>query len=939
MSSVPPADMPVFAGAGDLVILVQDLVRRPPRGEAPCVLRGETHARLGIPVVSIVDRHRLDLLPHLARRLNEAYPYRVPHSLYPIPADSAAGEHHIAGVSETDQLLRLLDGLRSGLGAELSRDAGRIRFRRYGLVRWLVAQNLDDDEAEPDHLLVRRLRERSLARKKWLAASGEQTDLGSPTLNLVGRLLLHLSPLLWFRLKIAGRLPGRVGAEFRWLRRQEKYLASRDPGTVLGFAERLCGPRRHNEDADEVLRFVVHTFLEDLRDAYRRRPWRLRAWRRTAYAVALLDGVSDTNVGSRFVELINDVRNDTGAFDPLLVVAKGVTVPPRLRDCGPMHPAAPASADDCVVAYRDWIARFPEDSRRRSPAAWYLAIVVPRALSHPDSPQGGEPAQDALYVTHRRALGRVRRIEIDRPPRWCRRWAVAAIATTVSLSVLVGVGMGLLVWKQAESAWRAEHCGLKRSHPDAATLVTAGPAGTECIGLSEHAYTFSAGTEPLAAAQRTIHKLNQQADEAHAANPRRPFVTLVYMQVMTSATDRADTLASEREQLLGAAAAQQRQLKKRNDADPIFRLLIANAGRDMLHGPRVARMLPDYRPDGAPVVGVLGLDQSRQPTVDTIKALTQLGIPMVAATLSADELVRESQMYFQVSPPNSREAAVAAAFADGVLLPSGQWPPQARHALVLYSADSDDTYSRNLRDDARTSFDALGIKAVEQPFRPNGALGDSIDTALSVTEAGQRLACGFDGVVFFAGRTEDFPTLLDGITRNCQSRPPILLAGDDVSRYAASADLRAGHPGVEFYYLTFATRSQPCDPSSSLYQTMSELFPADCRRSADASLDGHAALAYDAALIVLQAVQSLADHRIPLGPAAVWRGLGTIHGDLHIDGESGLIDFGAGGSQAPVDKFVAVMKIDGVGEPTEVSSCGRARGKTPSEWCPRTEPE
>ena len=44
---------------------------------------------------------------------------------------------------------------------------------------------------------------------------------------------------------------------------------------------------------------------------------------------------------------------------------------------------------------------------------------------------------------------------------------------------------------------------------------------------------------------------------------------------------------------------------------------------------------------------------------------------MVAATLSADGLVNISPMYFQVAPQDSREAAVAAAFAAHLLRPVG----------------------------------------------------------------------------------------------------------------------------------------------------------------------------------------------------------------------------------------------------------------------------
>lgn len=926
MTSSPTDEIPVFAGSAELLILVQDLIRRPARGEAPCLLRGTVHARPGIPILALVDPHEIGVLPAIARRLGRAQPHRVPHSLYSVP--------DIQGTFDVGHLLTVLDGLRAGLGTELSRSTGRIRFPRYALVRWLIAQDLGEDEVEPDHNLRGRLRERDLARRSWLTSNSEQvTDLGDPKLNLIGRLLLHLPLMLWFRLKVAGRLPGRSGVDFRWLRKQEKYLASDDPGSVLGFAERLCAPRRRTEDLDELLMFVVHTFLEDLRDAYRRRPWRLRTARRMAYAVALLDNISDDNVGRRFLELVNDVRNDTGTFDPLLVVASGTTRPARLASCDPVDPASPAPAKECLLAHRDWVTRLPEDSRRRSPAAWYLAVDLPEPVPLPASGKHSAAASEQPYLDHFRALRRVGPIRIDSAPFWFRRWPVRTVAALLVLALVAPLLAGYLTWQRAESEWRAEHCGLDRSHPDAATLATVKRADrTECIGLSQHGYVFSPETKALAAVQGTIHDQNRQADAAHLANPRRPFVTLAYMQVMTS-EDKDDALASEREHLLGAAVAQRRQLNSRTDGEPIFRLVVANAGRDMMHGPEVAQMLTMNPSPRAPVVGVLGLDQSRDPTIRAISELNLLGIPMMATTLSADQLVQVSKMYFQVSPQNIREAAVAAAFADAELTSENSPRRVARRTLLLYSADREDTYSQNLADDVRDEFGRRGFEVIRQPFRPDSVAEDSMDPTPSVTEAGQQQACGFDGVVFFAGRTEDFPTLLESIRQRCQSDPPVILAGDDVSRYAANADLRADNP-AEFYYLTFATRSQPCDQQSALYQTMRNLFPHECSPAASSAFDGHAALAYDAALTVLAAVRSIAGDRIPVNPSTVWHGISTIRGDLHYDGESGIVDYGDGRSQAPVDKYIAVMKIDGSLDPLQVASCGRAKGETPSEWCP-----
>lgn len=69
---------------------------------------------------------------------------------------------------------------------------------------------------------------------------------------------------------------------------------------------------------------MINAFLEELRAAHRRQGWwrRLRAGghRRTAYCTVWLQGAAHSNGGRDFVRLLATVRNDTGAFDPLLLI-------------------------------------------------------------------------------------------------------------------------------------------------------------------------------------------------------------------------------------------------------------------------------------------------------------------------------------------------------------------------------------------------------------------------------------------------------------------------------------------------------------------------------------------------------------------------------------------------------------------------------------------
>jgi hypothetical protein len=71
-----------------------------------------------------------------------------------------------------------------------------------------------------------------------------------------------------------------------------------------------------------------------------------------------------------------------------------------------------------------------------------------------------------------------------------------------------------------------------------------------------------------------------------------------------------------------------------------------------------------------------------------------------------------------------------------------------------------------------------------------------------------------------------------------------------------------------------------------------------------------------------------------VSPGAVWHMITRITGSARIDGASGMIDFGRDGSQIPLDKFVAIMRVSGAKTPTVQATCGDYRGQVPKDSCP-----
>jgi hypothetical protein len=307
---------PVFAHADRLFDLLNRLVRRPRKGELP----HEVRDRDGIPVLSLVGDRQEGLARQVAQALSAAEPRRVPHEVIgmdalwdQVVADRGSDEGALEYLPEPWQRAELCRRILVRLAAEYSSARyghdQRVRLRRFGLVNWLLEMTYTDQQPNSQHAqdMLRRLRDREIQRRPlfgFMRSPSTEVALQGNVPWWAYLLGLHVLPLVWFR---AWRV---LGSEYRWLLRQP-YMAPADPGTFDGFALRLTQPRWGREDPVQISKLMINAFLEDLRVAYRRRPWR-----RTAYCVAFLEGVTED--GQRLVRLLAEVRNDTGAFDPLV---------------------------------------------------------------------------------------------------------------------------------------------------------------------------------------------------------------------------------------------------------------------------------------------------------------------------------------------------------------------------------------------------------------------------------------------------------------------------------------------------------------------------------------------------------------------------------------------------------------------------------------------
>jgi len=911
-----------FEGADRLVRLIGALYRRPRIGDRPRELdevgvtwkpgyQQERSGRRGLPMVCLVrPRSCAGVLPEFRRLLEEARPHGVRHAYLDLGPRSSADVEAVRGI---------LWDARNELIRNPRARGSRLRFGLFTLVVWLMNQRIAPHEANPDRTLLSRIQKIGLAERFRSTMQNVNDEL--PADKMVWKvplLVLRAVTAGTFRLAVTGRVPVLSG-QYRWFMRQP-HLAPEMSGSFPRFARRLTDGEWQKEAPEYVSRLLVNAFLEDLRRAYRLRPWQFWRRRRMTYPVLMLDGVTTGNGGYRVLELINAVRNQIGLFDPLLVLSASEAAPP---DATPRKDRPKYRAKHSGEAYRAWQNELRDDRRARRDTAWYLPIGIDDPESEAvleESRRQRDALGDAYQLTSRQA----------RAPWWATRWTRIG----VPLLVIALVTTGLVVQRRNTLI---DHCGT-----DSEWLIS---TGSQCVGMTDGSFDlFQPSDDTTRQVEKVILEQNHQAETLHAARPERPFITLVALQALTSSSGTVDGLTTERESLEGFAVAQRRQLSAPAASDPIVRILIANGGRGMREGVRVAKQLRELVQQDRSIVGVVGLDMSSEPTRQTIQALTDAGLPMVASTLSADGLADQNPMYFQVTPQNRRQAAVAASFV-GTL-------PGPRRVRVYYSDDASDIYSTNLRDDAVKSFQDKGFQVEARALTPDGGFGGEVahekygDRLVGNAGAAGRDTCSYDGFVFFAARgVPDFGQFASGAAQ-CGSRA-VVLGGDDVTRYVADQVERQRNRALPYYYLSFATEpvTEPKGVARDFYAALDQMFGFE-RTAQGRSLDGHAALAYDAAQVMITATAYLRETaaNIPVTPGGIWREITAIHTSApdeqqtnkFIEGVTGTIDYGGDiGRNVPEGKPVAVLRVEGGEVDGQIRGfCGSATGRTADPWCP-----
>lgn len=887
-------------GVRRLVQLIVRLSQRP---------RGKDNL---LPIICIARQPEGDrFLKLFDERLSRGTPRQIPH------ARVDAAEYETGGLTGEGATTQAIQQVLHQLCEKFSVSRfgfAQLRFRRFLLIEWLMNQDLRDVP-----LLSRR---RELSRRlrgdfgRWgedLLSEVSQQASGTIERTILNVLKLVIPPAI-FRARISGRIPG-LGYEFRWFMRQQ-YLAPRQSGNFIGFAERLTKPARNDENSEQVQKLLVHSFLEDLRSGYERRLWRRKGWRRTAYPVALIDNINPRDAGQLLLNLINDVRNESGRVDPLLIVAACPSLPSNALDQHVMQITNIVDVDQDT--YAQWAERLPHSRRKQQESTWYLPL-----LAH------------SIATEEAVAQVPIASLAPGRPPWWANR------AFVPLLCLVLVASLAILSIPQVKSHWNC--FGGVFDGRVSVQLVDGA-----CIGFSDSdAYVFSSSDRRLSEAEDRVFAQNRKVEDLHKQQPDRPYLTLIYLGQMTS----IPSFTAESEDLEGIAAEQRELINANYDSrTPLLRFIVANVGPQVRYGVATLKMLKPILDADPSIIGMIGLDESHTNTVQVIENLNTLGLPVIATSLSADGLYLASPLYFQIAPPNHEQAdLIATAVAQPeVLLNAPTVAPIVRNsrAYIYYQPNKDDLYTSSLASDLKLS---LTNRHIAVPYS-----GDWSDVSQLCQEQPRPTA-------IFAGRSIEFDSFINTIVNKCGNNQPAIVADDSVNRFMASDDLR-NHPNfnrpliyvAKSALFSCANKGIGHPHLNGFYNLITKDKDKDdvwhpCDRPTVHPLGERTALTYDAVTAYLNAVDTLLPNpqpddtkpikwqqKLPITATTVWARLREL---APFNGVTGVIDFTSNTNLTtgyePKNKRQALMGVDEISDlanPTRVLfACGVAATGPPIE--------
>ncbi len=444
--------------------------------------------------------------------------------------------------------------------------------------------------------------------------------------------------------------------------------------------------------------------------------------------------------------------------------------------------------------------------------------------------------------------------------------------------------------------------------------------GGECIGYSDSSAQLFGDDERMLAAQRAIFELNDEAERLHDVDPERPLVSLVYFSEMTRREGEVGSADSVTEQLTGLLLRQAQANVRSDHNTPLLRIVVANGGFEMARAREATDLLLAQLFESDPtLLGVIGMGRTVDPVESAVGAFGDLGIPVVATTLTGESLPSRSPMYFQLVPGNKAQAQLLHEFVRH------EGKPVDIHQPRDIAGDG---YLQSLRKELAALFGESAFKLWD------GEVADVKPT------------CGTDRIALFAGRQADFDGFLDQVLADCAGNLPIILGDDTVARFVAQADKRdePTYDGKSILYVSLGgvvvlqnreclSSKQKATPLCAGLRALRDngkpehgpawhTFGTLLQQAGVPWIGERVGIAYDSAGVFLDAVARNRTDRKRLTQTKLAPNRAAISHELRemsYDGASGRIDFGQGraGEQRPI----TILRLPDVKDVTVPPTC------------------
>lgn len=643
-----------------------------------------------------------------------------------------------------------------------------------------------------------------------------------------------------------------LGTRYRWLA-TSSFFAVLGGGGFNGRLQRVFERLVTRSSEEFLLQMKTFAFLEDLRDNYRRLSPSLRGLKRSAPPVVFLRGVTAENGGVELLSAMSDIRSRRSEFHPLVVIASADSR--HLEDLDEL-PEQPDPVD------RGDTER-PETLRQRY-ERWETALSTAQAPSQnvalpwllrlpiEDEAVDEEPLRELAY---------------RRRPRWTWLWSWRSLTAAALLITAVGA--------YAHAELRRTYCavGYPLSWNADTRLLTDTDHDPECVGVATRGLRFEDGRDSIAmdgelrapdqrhrGGQITLADLQARIDmeNARVVRSRKSYVTIVHAAALTSATGKEGLSVNGVKELAGAYLAQMRNNAAGQPGqvgNPLkIRLLAANLGEDVVFSDTAVDRILDIARGDPTVIGVVGMARNTENSQRAVRRLSAAGLPVVSTVNSSDELPAVPH-YYGLAATDHEEAA---ALGSAVRLEMGTRPVDRALIVSRHPGPSLDTYSSELAADAEKAL---------HPRRTDHVLYvGTDDIAAKVKTACETAGSRAATLVYFAGRAEDLPGLLNGLSGGgCAQRKMALLAGDELAtvRFGTGPHEVALPASMRVYYTVFAHLpnliADNADQQNGFFLLARNLLGVGVPRVAPDEpllVNAQMSMAYDATLALSEGAQS-----------------------------------------------------------------------------------